>query len=250
MPTWADKLITIVTPLCRPGSAKTAASVCLYSVYKKQERPLFTAALEQTSNVPTAIVRQRACGLLYPASGRQSRLSFALHFCFLTDAPRRRRRGRPLPAVSRTHPPRDVDWLSSGVRREGGRRWFPGPSSAGRWPLHFPGRAPPVPPPDGFERATAGYVDRPQTGWGPVIGRERRRVRPMIAPPPFAPSPAIQLRSPTRTRAKSITSFSLSKPVPGFKTGYRFTGSRLTSLVASNFCFLASDEYSTQHTVA
>jgi len=34
-----------------------------------------------------------------------------------------------------------------------------------------------------------------------------------------------------RTRAKSITGFSLSKPVPGFKTGYRFSGSRLTSLV-------------------
>jgi len=34
-----------------------------------------------------------------------------------------------------------------------------------------------------------------------------------------------------RTRAKSITGFSLSKPVPGFRTGYRFSGSRLTSLV-------------------
>ena len=39
------ELITIVTPLSRPGSAKTAASVCLYSVYRKQERSLFTAAL-------------------------------------------------------------------------------------------------------------------------------------------------------------------------------------------------------------
>ena len=36
-----------------------------------------------------------------------------------------------------------------------------------------------------------------------------------------------------RTRAKSITGFSLSKPVPGFKTGDRFTGSRLTSLIIS-----------------
>ena len=82
------ELITIVTPLSRPGSAKTAYSVCLYSVYRKQERSLFSAALEQTSNVPTAIVRRRACGLLYPASGRQSRLSVALHVCFLTGAPR------------------------------------------------------------------------------------------------------------------------------------------------------------------
>ena len=82
------ELITIVTPLSRLDSAKTAASVCLYSVYRKQERSLFTAALEQTSNVPTAIVRRRACGLPYPASGRQSRPSVALHVCFLTGAPR------------------------------------------------------------------------------------------------------------------------------------------------------------------
>jgi len=61
------ELITIVTPLSRLGSAKTAASVCLYSVYRKQERPLFTAALEQTSNVPTAIIRPRpGAGLWSP----------------------------------------------------------------------------------------------------------------------------------------------------------------------------------------
>ena len=84
------ELITIVTPLSRPGSAKTAASVCLYSVYRKQERSLFTAALVQTSNVPTAIVRRRVCGLLYPASGRQSRLSVA-HLSKSRRAARRRR---------------------------------------------------------------------------------------------------------------------------------------------------------------
>ena len=68
-------------PLSRPGSAKTAASVCLYSVYRKQERSLFTSALEQTSNVPTARnvgrssgrVRRRACGLPYLRAGRRSR---------------------------------------------------------------------------------------------------------------------------------------------------------------------------------
>jgi len=54
-------------------------------------------------------------------------------------------------------------------------------------------RSPRTLPADRFERATAGYVDRPQTGWGPVIGR----VRPMIAPPPFAPPLAIQLQSPS-----------------------------------------------------
>jgi len=101
------ELITIVTPLSRPGSAKTAASVCLYSVYRKQERSLFTAALEQTSNVPTAIVRRRACGLLYQASGRQSRLSRAARLLF--DRCAMAPETRPLPAVSRAHPPRDVD---------------------------------------------------------------------------------------------------------------------------------------------
>ena len=44
------------------------------------------------------------------------------------------------------------------------------------------------------------------------------------------PTPITQVKVRTRTRAKSITGFSLFKPVPGFKTGYRFTGSRLTSL--------------------
>ena len=101
------ELITIVTPLSRPGSAKKAASVCLYSVYKKQERSLFTAALEQTSNVPTAsgCIQWRACGLPYPASGRQSLASLChaarLRFDGCATAPKT----RPLPAVSRAHPP-------------------------------------------------------------------------------------------------------------------------------------------------
>jgi len=108
------ELITIVTPLSRSGSAKTAASVCLYSVYRKQERSLFTEALEQTSNVPTAIIRPRACGLPYPAFGRWSRPSVALHVCFLTGAPRRRRPGH-CPPFHAPIPPHDVDRLSSGV---------------------------------------------------------------------------------------------------------------------------------------
>jgi len=76
-------------------------------LYSKQERPLFTAALEQTSNVPTARdfgrssgrVWRRASGLPYPASGRRSRLppllpSVAFLARVSTHAPRRRRRGR------------------------------------------------------------------------------------------------------------------------------------------------------------
>ena len=79
-------LTTTVTPLSRPGSAKTAASVCLYSVYRKPERSLFTAALEQTSNVPTAIVLPRPmAGLWSPIPGIRSamaslRRAARLHF--------------------------------------------------------------------------------------------------------------------------------------------------------------------------
>ena len=115
------ELITIVTPLSRPGSAKTAASVCLYSAYRKQERSLFTAALEQTSNVPTAIVRPRpTVGLWSPtpsirsaiASLRAARLLFDRcatarpSLRKITTAVATAPETRPLPAVSRAHTPR------------------------------------------------------------------------------------------------------------------------------------------------
>ena len=102
------ELITIVTPLSRPGSAKTAASVCLYSVYRKQERSLFTAALEQTSNVLTAIVRPRpTAGLWSPIPSIRSaitslRRAARLLFDRCATAPET----RPLLAVSRAHPSR------------------------------------------------------------------------------------------------------------------------------------------------
>ena len=115
------ELITIVTPLSRPGSAKTAASVGLYGVYRKQERSLFTAALEQTSNVPTAIIGLRpTAGLWSPKPSIRSamaslRRAACLHFDRCATAPET----RPLPAISCAHPSRDVYRLSSGVQREG-----------------------------------------------------------------------------------------------------------------------------------
>jgi len=211
------ELITIVTPLSRPGSAKTAASVCLYSVYKKHERSLFTAALEQTSNVPpsSGCVRRQACGLPYPASGRRSRPSVALHVCFLQV-----RHGAGDPAAARRF------MRPSLPRPMGGRRWFPGPSSGGRWPLCFPGHAPPYPP-GSFGHATADYVDRSQAALG-------SRHLPGTAPGPAGdrpstlcasagdPTPITQVK--VRTRAKSTTGFSY------FQTAYRFSGCCLTSL--------------------
>ena len=140
------ELITIVTPLSRPGSAKTASSVCLYSVYRKQET-LFTAALEQTSNVPTAIigrVRRWACGLPHPASGWRSRPSVTLHVCILTGAPRRRRRGRcplfhvPTPATST-----DCPAVSDGR----GEAVIPRPVVRGPMAVALPRSRSPVPSP-------------------------------------------------------------------------------------------------------
>ena len=57
----------------------------------------------------TGRVQRRTCGLPYPASGRRSRPSVALHVCFLTGAPRRRRPGRcppfhaPIPPATSTN---------------------------------------------------------------------------------------------------------------------------------------------------
>ena len=224
------ELITIVTPLSRPGSAETAASVCLYSVYRKQERPLFTAALEQTSNVPTAIIRPRPrAGLWSPTPSIRLAIASLCHAARLRfDRCATAAETRPLPAVSRSHPPAtsaDCPAVSDGE----GEAVIPRPVVRGPMAVSLPrSRSLRTLPPDGFERATAGYVDRPQTECGPVIGREWRRVRPMIV---RRSTPITQVT--VRTRAKSITGFSLSKPVPGFKTGYRFTGSRLTSLVVS-----------------
>ena len=69
-----------------------------------------------------------------------------------------------------------------------------------------------------------GSHHRPGTAPGPADDRPST-----LRAPAGDPTPITQVK--VRTRAKSITGFSLSKPVPGFKTGYRFTGSRLTSLV-------------------
>jgi len=68
-----------------------------------------------------------------------------------------------------------------------------------------------------------GSRHRPGTAPGPADDRTST-----LCAPAGDPTPITQVK--VRTRAKSITGFSLSKPVPGFKIGYQFTGSRLTSL--------------------
>jgi len=104
------ELMTIVTPLSRPGSAKTAASLCLYSVYRKQERSLFTAALASSGRVrPVVSHTQHSVGYHVPP-----------HICFLTGAPQSRRPSR-CPPFHVPIPPRRrpiVQWCPLG----GGRR--------------------------------------------------------------------------------------------------------------------------------
>jgi len=177
-------------------------------------------------------VRRWACGLPYPASGRRSRPCVALHVGFLTGAPRRRRPGRCSPF----HAP--IPPASSGVRRGGGR----GGDSRTRRPganghCAFPVALPRTLPPAILVAPLPTMLIVRRRRWGPVIGRERRRVRPVIAPSPLRtpagdPTPITQVK--VRTRPKSTTGFSLSKAVPGFKSGYRFSGCRLTSLVITN----------------
>jgi len=138
---------------------------------------------------------------------------------------------RPLLAVSRAHPSRVQ-------RRPTGEEAVIPPIVRG--PLCFPSHAPPYPPAVLDEPLPTMLIIR-RRRWGPLIGRERRRVRPVIAPPPFCapagdPTPITQVK--VRTLAKSTTGFSLSKLVPGFKYGYRFSGCRLTSLPTIKALFL------------
>ena len=72
---------------------------------------------------------------------------------------------------------------------------------------------------------------RPGTAPGPASDRPS-----LFAPPTGDPTPITQVK--VRTRMKPITGFSLSKPFPGFKTSYRFSDSRLTSLVTIHAAFL------------
>ena len=91
---------------------------------------------------------------------------------------------RPLPAVSCAHPARDVDRLSSD-----GRRWkavIPRPPVVrGPMAVALPrSRSPRTLPWPFWTRHCPLLIVR-RRRWGPVIGRERRRVRPVIAPPPL-----------------------------------------------------------------
>jgi len=133
-------------------------------------------------------IRRRACGLPYPAFGRRSRPSV----CVLTGAPRRRRPGHCPPFHGPIPPPAtstDCPAVSDG----GGEVMIPWPVVRGPMAAALPRSRSHVPSPGRFGCATASYVDRPQA-------QMEFRHRPGTAPGPagnrpFAPPPAIQLRS-------------------------------------------------------
>jgi len=177
--------------------------------------------------------RRRACGLPHPASGQRSRPSVALHVCVLTGAPWRR---RPGPACRFTCPSIPRRRLTVQRCPMGGGGGDSRPIVRGPMAVAFPSRAPPVP-------STPTVLGAPLPAMLMSAGGDGVRHRPEMAPGPPGDRPYLPLRAPTsdptpitqvkvRTRAKSITGFSLSEPVPGFKTGYRFSGSRLTSLIS------------------
>ena len=134
--------------------------------------------------MPTAIIRPRpTAGLWSPIPSIRSAIT-SLHRAarLLFDRCATAPETRPLPAVSRTYPARDVDRLSSGVRRGGGG--ISRPVVRGPMAVVLPGSRCPVPPAIlGVPLPTMLIAHR--WHWGPVIGRERRRVRPVIAPPPL-----------------------------------------------------------------
>jgi len=115
------QLITIVTPLRRPGTANTAASVCLYKGNKKDHCSLPHLSRHESAECPQCrpIVRLRpTVGLWSPIPGIRSAIASlcrAAHLLFdrCATAPET----RPLSAVSRAHPARDVNRLSSGIQR-------------------------------------------------------------------------------------------------------------------------------------
>ena len=135
-------------------------------------------------------VRRRACGLPYPAS----RLAIAsLHRTarLLFDRCATAPDTRPLPAVSRTHSP--TTSTDCPVVSDGGQAVIFWPVVRGPMAAALPRSRSHVPSPGRFGRTTAGYVDRPQA---PMEFRHRPGTAPVPAgDTPFAPPPAIQLRS-------------------------------------------------------
>jgi len=152
-------------------------------------------------------VRGRACGLPYPESGWRSRPSVTMHVCFLTGAPRRQRPGRCSPFHAPI-PPRPA--VSDGR----GEAVIPRPIVRGPMAVVLP-RSPSPLAVLGAPLPAMLIVCRRR--WGPVIGRERRRVRPVIAHPPSRS----RRRSNSNHAGKSTYSGEIDYRFLTFQTGSR-----------------------------
>ena len=181
LPPWADN----------HSYATESARQCKYChLSLQQERSQFTAALEQTSNVPTTRnvgqssgrVQRRACSLLHPVSGRRSRPSVVLHVWFWQV-----RHGAGDPATARrfTCPSRPQCWPTVLRRPKGGGGDSPahrlGPMAVALPRSHSP-RTPP---------AVLGAHLRAML----IARRRRSRHQPGTAPGPASDRPS-PLRAP------------------------------------------------------
>jgi len=155
-------------------------------LYRKQEKSLFTAALEQTSNVSTARdvsrssgrVRRRACRFPIPIPGVLSAIAFPHRVPSHGAAD-------PVSARRFTRPSsRNVD------------RLFSGDSAAHR--LGADGRCASPSRFAMFGCATAGYVDRPQAEMGsrhrPGTAPEAGQRSPPFMPPAGYPTPIMLVK--------------------------------------------------------
>ena len=175
--------------------------------------------------MPTAIIRPRpTVGLWSPIpSIRLAIASLRRAARLLLDRCATAPETRPLLTVSGAHPSRVQRHPTGGGGDSPARR--PGA-------VVLPQLRSPVPYRP-FWACTADYVDRPQAAKGSrhqpgtAPGPDGDRPSPLRAPA-SNPTPITQVK--VRTQAKSTTGFSLSKPVPRFKSGYRFSGCHLTSL--------------------
>jgi len=143
----------------------------------------------------------------------------------LTGAPRRWRPGRCPPFHVPTPPATSTDCPAASNGGGGGDS-----------PTHRPGAdvrcaspvtLPPTIPPAVLSAPLLTMLIVRRRRWGPVTAPGPACDRA----PAGDPTPITQVK--VRTRVKSTTGFSLSKPVPGFKTGYQYSGSRLTSLLCT-----------------
>ena len=168
-------------------------------------------------------VRRRACGLPCPAS-RSAIASLRRAARLLFDRCATAPETRQLLAVSRAHPSR--------VQRRptGGEAVIPRPVVRGPMAVVLPHTPRPFWVCHCWLCWSSAGGDEVPSSAGNGAGSGWWSPLPLRAPA-GDPTPITHVK--VCTRAKSTTSFPLSKQVPGFKSGYQFSGCRLTSQITN-----------------